>query len=67
MTANDKSFKLTLQGDVEVPALQCHQEEADGRLLFHANHAARKGYQAVVICAEDTAGADLGFLKGGLF
>ena len=40
---------------MEVPALQCHQEEADGkRLLFHANHAAREGYQAVVIFAEDT-------------
>ena len=50
---DSKCFKLTLQGDVEVPALQCHQE-ADGRLLFHANHAARERYQAVVIFAEDT-------------
>ncbi len=39
---------------MEVPALQCHQEEADGRLLFHATHAAREGNQAVVICSEDT-------------
>ena len=37
-----------------MPALQCHQEEADGRLLFHAIHAAREGYQAVVIYSEDT-------------
>ena len=42
------------QGSVEVPALQCHQEETDGRLLLHAAHAAREGYQGVVICAEDT-------------
>ena len=28
--------------------------EVDGRLLFHANHVAREGYQAVVSCAEDT-------------
>ena len=54
VTANDKCFRLTLQGDAEVPALQCHQEEADGRLLFYANHAAREGYQTVVICAENT-------------
>ena len=53
-TADDKCFKITSQGSVEVPALQCHQEEADGRLLLHAAHAAREGYQGVVICAEDT-------------
>ena len=40
--------------DDKVTALQCHQEEADRRLLFHATHAARVGYQAVVICSEDT-------------
>ena len=39
---------------MEVPALQCHQEEADGRLLLHASHAAGEGYQAIVICSEDT-------------
>ena len=53
-TADDKCFKITSQGSVEVPALQYHQEEADGRLLLHAAHAAREGYQGVVICAEDT-------------
>ena len=46
--------KCTSHGGVEVPALQCHQEEADRCLLFHATHAAREGYQAVVICSEDT-------------
>lgn len=29
-------------------------EEADGRLLIHAAHAAESGYSAVVICSEDT-------------
>ena len=27
------------------------QEEADGRLLLHAKHAANEGYHAVVICS----------------
>ena len=43
--------KCTSHGGVEMP---CHQEEADRRLLFHATHAAREEYQAVVICSEDT-------------
>ena len=37
-----------------MPALQCKQEEADGRLLLHAAHAARQGYCSVVVCSEDT-------------
>uniref|UniRef100_UPI00358DDB47 uncharacterized protein n=1 Tax=Myxine glutinosa TaxID=7769 RepID=UPI00358DDB47 len=53
-TVNDKCYKITSQESDEVPGLQCKQEEADGRLLLHAAHAAREGYQAVVICAEDT-------------
>ena len=53
-TVDDKCYRITSRGSVEVPALQCHQEEADRRLLFHATHAAREGYQAVVICSEDT-------------
>ena len=53
-TVDDKCYRITSHGSVEVPALQCHQEEADGRLLFHAIYAAREGYQAVVICSEDT-------------
>ena len=54
MQLDDKCYRITSHGSVEVPALQCHQEEADGFLLFHASHAAREGYQAVVICSEDT-------------
>ena len=53
-TVDDKCYRITSHGSVEVPALQCHQEEADGCLLFHATYAAREGYQVVVICSEDT-------------
>ena len=47
-------FKITSEECVQVPCLQCNQEEADGRLLLHATHAANDGYQAIVICSEDT-------------
>ena len=46
-------YRITSQGSTEVSDLQCCQE-ADGRLLLHAMHAAREGYQAIVICSEDT-------------
>ena len=54
VTVDDKCYRITSQGSVAVPALQCRQEVADGRLLLHATHAVREGYQAVVICSEDT-------------
>lgn len=56
VTVDDKCYRitsLTSQGSVEVPALQCNQEEADGQLLLHAVHAARE-CEAVVIYSEDT-------------
>ena len=37
-----------------VPALACDHEEADTRLLLHANHAAHSGYQAIVVDSPDT-------------
>ena len=37
-----------------VPALECTQEEADTRLLLHANHAAVSGYKKVVIKCSDS-------------
>ena len=54
IAVDNKCYKITSQGSEEVQALQCQQEEADGRLLFHAVHAARDGYQNILICAEDT-------------
>ena len=53
-TVDDKCYKINSQDSKEVPVLQCKQEEADGRLLLHAAHAARQGYCSVVICSEDT-------------
>ena len=53
-TVGDKCHKITSEGHEVVPELQCQQEEADGRLLFHAAHAAKEGFPAVVISSEDT-------------
>ncbi len=53
VTVDDKCYRITCQGSLEVPALQCSQEEADGRLLLHSVHAARE-CEAVVVCSEDT-------------
>ena len=53
-TVDEKCYRITSRGSVEESALQCHQEEADRRLLLHASHAAREKHQAVVICTEDT-------------
>jgi len=38
---------------MQVPSLQCNQED-DGCLLLHASHAAKHGFQAAVISSEDT-------------
>lgn len=54
VTVDDKCYIITSNDSMGVSALHCQQEEADGRLLFHATHAAREGHQAVVICSEDT-------------
>lgn len=54
VTDSDKCYRITSHGSEEVAVLQCQQEEADGRLLLHAAHAAEEGYKSVVICSEDT-------------
>ena len=51
---NETCFKITSRHSEEVPALLCRHEEADGHLPFHTAHAAQEGYQAVLICSEDT-------------
>ena len=53
-TAKEKCYRITAEGSSEVQALQCKQEEADGRLILHAAHASKQGYGRVVICSEDT-------------
>ncbi|CAM4534943.1 unnamed protein product [Leuciscus chuanchicus] len=50
-TVIDKCYRITYQDSEEVSTLHCQQEAADGRLLLHA---AREGYQSIVICSEDT-------------
>ena len=47
-------MKITQCCCEEVPATSIQHEEAHGRLLLHAAHASREGFEAVVICADDT-------------
>jgi hypothetical protein len=54
VTDGAKCYMMTSQDSKEVPELQCQQEEADGRLLLHAKHAAQDGYQSAIIASEDT-------------
>ena len=37
-----------------VDILNCRHEEADTRLIFHANHATNSGHKNVVLVADDT-------------
>ena len=52
VTTLDKCWKITQGCCEEVPALSSQHEEAYGRLLLHAAHASREGFEAVVICAD---------------
>ena len=54
VTVSKTCYRNTSEDNNECPSLQCSQEEADGRLLLHAAHAAKEGYEAVVICSEDS-------------
>ena len=54
VTCEDKCFKITHNSNQDIFDLKSAHEEADGRLLLHANHAAKEGYQAVLICSGDT-------------
>ena len=52
--AGDTCYRITAEGSEEVPTLKSRQEEADGRLLLHASHAANEGFNSVLVCSEDT-------------
>ena len=52
--AGDTCYRITAEGSEEVPTLKPQQEEADGRLLLHASHAASEGFNSVLVCSEDT-------------
>ena len=54
VTTLDKCWKITQGCCEEVPATSIQHEEVHARLVFHAAHASREGFEAVVICADDT-------------
>lgn len=54
VTCEDVCHRITGLRCRQVLELQCSQEEADGRLLLHAKHAAEERFDAVVISADDT-------------
>ena len=54
VTHLEKCWKISENHCEEVPELMSKHEEADGRLLLHAAHAAAAGHSAVIICSEDT-------------
>ena len=53
VTCDDLCYKLTTEHCEAVGELQSTHGEADTPMLLHALHAARAGYKAVVITAED--------------
>ena len=58
VTCGNSCSKLVAEGDgvtqSYVVELSCDHEEADTRIMLHAAHAARSGYQTVVIKSPDT-------------
>ena len=54
VTCEKECWKITSESTEEVRELSSSQEEADTRLLLHASHAAREGYEAVIVNSEDT-------------
>ena len=53
VTTKSKCISLSLPNSCEIPELKCTQEEADTRLLFHAQHASCH-YDEVIIYTPDT-------------
>ena len=54
VTHEEQCFKYSTGRFIEVPALKCTPEEADGCLLFHASQAAEVGYEAMMISSSGT-------------
>ncbi|KAL8567391.1 hypothetical protein ACOMHN_001779 [Nucella lapillus] len=48
VTCEDKCYRFSAIQRREVPELQSFHEEADGRLILHATHAAEDGYGGVI-------------------
>ena len=53
-TVDDHCYRIMRGVKEEIADLKSTHEEADGRLLLHAYHAAKEGYEGIVICAADT-------------
>ena len=51
LAAEEEQMVMNVQ---QVPQLTCNHEEADTRLLLHANHAASNGHNTVIIRSPDT-------------
>lgn len=54
VTCEEKCYRFSAVRRQDVAELQSFQEEADGRLLLHASHAAQDGFEAVMISSNDT-------------
>jgi len=54
VTCEKVCYRVTTELCEEVTDLKSTQEEADTRMLLHAQHAAKAGYKSVVVTAEDT-------------
>ena len=54
VTSEERCFRISTTAVSEVNDLQSMHEEADTRLLLHANHAAESGYKSVILVVEDT-------------
>ena len=54
VTSEEQCSRITADKVEKAEELKSTQEEADTRLLFHADHAARAGYESVIIASEDT-------------
>ena len=54
VASEESCLHITKDQWEEVAGLQSNQEEADTRIILHAAHAAKEGYSAVVVVADDT-------------
>lgn len=54
VTCGEEAHRFSSNDCTSVPELRCSQEEADGRMLFHAIYAARQGSDSVLISSDDT-------------
>ena len=54
VTANDKCWRLTNSTVEMASSLHSNQEEADTKMLLHAQHASLHGFQKIVINTPDT-------------